>query len=284
MTERLNTFWGSWQERLRALHNVPPLLKIVWESGPGVVGGGLCFRVLAALVPISVLAVSKLILDAVQAKFSGHPLPAPFWFWVAAEFGLAALGGILARTVSYFDVLLADRFTRHVSLLVMEHASRLDLASYEDPLFYDKLERARVQATDRIAMIQAMGAVGQQLVVAVTFRPVSSGSLRGCWSCWWLPLCRHSWAKATSLFSATRNIRQTPVKRQLDYLRVLGASKESAKELKLFGLSGFPVGRICAAVEPRFTTRMCDWRAGGCGPGRCFRCSAPPATMARTPM
>ncbi|MBV8907152.1 MAG: ABC transporter ATP-binding protein, partial [Acidobacteriia bacterium] len=40
----------------------------------------------------------------------------------------------------------------------------------------------------------------------------------------------------------TQNIRQTPIKRQLDYLRQLGASKESAKELKLFGLSGFLSG------------------------------------------
>ena len=39
------------------------------------------------------------------------------------------------------------------------------------------------------------------------------------------------------------NIRQTPVRRQLDYLRVLGASKETAKELKLFGLAPFITGQ-----------------------------------------
>jgi ATP-binding cassette subfamily B protein len=50
----------------------------------------------------------------------------------------------------------------------MEHASRLDLQSYEDPAFYDILERARVQATDRIAMIQAIGAIMQQLVIAAS--------------------------------------------------------------------------------------------------------------------
>src|SRR5207248_9482825 len=40
----------------------------------------------------------------------------------------------------------------------------------------------------------------------------------------------------------SQNIRQTPARRQLDYLRVLGASKESAKELKLFGLGSFLTG------------------------------------------
>ncbi|HEX8985565.1 MAG TPA: ABC transporter ATP-binding protein, partial [Bryobacteraceae bacterium] len=168
MSELKNTFWGGWQKRLHALENVPPLASIVWQSGRGVVAGGLLCRLLAALIPISMLGVSKRILDGVQAHTTGRPLPPEFWYLVAAEFVLAACGALLGRAIGYFESLLADRFTRHVSIRVMEHASRLDLASYEDPVFYDKLERARVQATDRIAMIQAMGAVLQQLVAAVS--------------------------------------------------------------------------------------------------------------------
>ena len=134
----------------------------------------------------------------------GKPLPAHFWWLVGAEFALAALGAIAGRTTGYFDSLLADRFTRHVSLMVMEHASRLDLSSYEDPLFHDKLERARVQATDRIAMIQAIGSVGQQMMAAVS---LSLGIL---WFSPWLLVvlvgrwCRHFWAKAISPFWDTR--------------------------------------------------------------------------------
>ena len=74
------------------------------------------------------LAVSKRILDGVQAHSTGHPLPNGFWYLVAAEFGLAILGGLIGRASSFFDALLADRFTRHVSVRVMEHASRLDLS------------------------------------------------------------------------------------------------------------------------------------------------------------
>ena len=71
----------------------------------------------------------------------------------------------LSRAGNFFEVLLADRFTRHVSIRVMEHASSLDLVSYEDSGFYDKLERARLQATDRIAMIQAFGTAVQQVTI-----------------------------------------------------------------------------------------------------------------------
>jgi ATP-binding cassette subfamily B protein len=243
MSETSQTLLGSWRERIAALRNVPPLIKIVWQSGPGVVAGGLTCRILAALIPLSVLAVSKFILDAVQAKFSGHPLPPYFWYLVAAEFGLAALGAVLGRAIGLFDALLADSFTRHVSIRVMEHASRLDLASYEDPVFYDRLERARVQATDRIAMIQALGLVLQQVVTAVSL----SASILW-FSPWLLLLLILAVVPAFlgeshfAFIGYSLNIRQTPVKRQLDYLRTLGASKESAKELKLYGLSGFLSG------------------------------------------
>jgi ATP-binding cassette subfamily B protein len=243
MAEISRTFWSTWQERIRALQNVPPLIGIVWRSGPGVVSGGMFCRLLAALIPLTMLAVSKRILDAIQAHFAGRPLPPEFWWLVGAEFALAAFGGILGRLIGYFDSLLADRFTRHVSLQVMEHASRLDLASYEDPVFYDKLERARVQATDRIAMIQAIGLGIQQFIAALT---LAAGVV---WfSPWLLVLLIVAVVPAFlgeshfAFLGYSLNIRQTPSRRQLDYLRVLGASKESAKELKLFGLSGFLVG------------------------------------------
>ena len=249
--------WGSWQERIRALRHIPALVRIVWGSGPRVVCGLLFFRLFAALVPLAMLTVSKQILDAVQAHYGGHPLPSSFWWLVGAEFALAALGAVAGRTIGFFESLLADRFTRHVSLLVMEHASLLDLASYEDPLFHDKLERARVQATDRIAMIQAIGAAGQQVVAVVS---LSLGIL---WfSPWLLAVLVAAVVPAFlgeshfAFLGYSQNIRQTPVRRQLDYLRVLGASKESAKELRLFGLSRFLSGEYA-----RLSNRIYDENA-----------------------
>ncbi len=240
MKQQQESFWAGWRERMRALKNIPPLLRIVWESGRGVVTGNLGFRLCAAFLPVAMLAISKQIFDAIQDRFGGAPLPEHFWWLVAAEFVLAALGAIIGRAIGFFDSLLADRFTRHVSVRVMEHASRLDLQSYEDPAFYDILERARVQATDRIAMIQAIGAILQQFVV------VSTLSMSVFWFSPWLLLMlvvavvpAFLGESHFAFLGYSLNIRQTPVRRQLDYLRVLGASKESAKELKLFGLSHF---------------------------------------------
>jgi ATP-binding cassette subfamily B protein len=237
------SFWSGWRERVAALKNIPPVLSIVWQSGPSIVAGGLGFRLVGSLLPIAMLAVSRWIIDAIVASSKGQPLPGYFWKLVFLEFALAAFASVVGRATGYFDSLLADRFTRHVSVRVMQHASRLDLTSYEDPVFYDKLERARVQATDRIAMIHAMGTVMQQVITAVSF---SVGLfIFSPWLLLILILCVVPAFLGESHFAFlgySLNFRQTPVRRQLDYLRVLGASKDSAKELKLFGLSEFVSG------------------------------------------
>jgi ATP-binding cassette subfamily B protein len=240
-----STRWNTWQVRVRALHHVPSLVRLVWQSAPKVICGLLFSRLTAALLPLAMLTVSKRILDAVQAHYSGQALVPHFWWLVGAEFALAALGAIAARTIGFFDSLLADRFSRHVSLMVMEHASRLDLASYEDPLFHDRLERARAQATDRVVMLHAIGSMGQQMVVAISL------SMGVVWfSPWLLALLVAAVLPAFLgeshfvFLGYAQSLRQTPVRRKLDYLRLLGASKESAKELRLFGLSGFLSGQF----------------------------------------
>jgi ATP-binding cassette, subfamily B, bacterial len=67
VTEPQNqAFFSAWSERLQALKNVPPVLRIVWDSGPHIVTLGLFFRVIASLIPVSTAYVSKLIIDTIQ--------------------------------------------------------------------------------------------------------------------------------------------------------------------------------------------------------------------------
>src|ERR1039458_5418724 len=249
--EPSDSFLSAWRERFKALSNIPPALKIVWEAGPRVVGSGIAFRIFAALVPLALLAVSRRIIDLIVQALKGHTSISPvLWWLVGVEFGLALLGTILARLCDYCDGVLADRFTRHVSIRVMEHASRLDLASYEDPEFYNKLERARHQATDRIGMVQAFGQLLQGAITAISL----SVSILA-FSPWLLLLLIAGVIPAFlgesnfAFLGYALNMRLTPTRRQLDYLRDLGASKESAKELKLFGLSGHFSGRYARLAD-----------------------------------
>src|ERR1700693_2376629 len=239
-------FWSSWQERLSALRNTPPVLKIVWQSGPGVVIFGLVARLFAALLPLALLWIPKLIVDTiVHSRTAGQAVPPRLWWLVAVEFSLAVLSGILARTIDYSDSLLADKYTRYVSIQVMKHAAELDLIAYEDPVFYDRLERARVQATDRLGMIQQIGRLIQLVITTVTLSVTII-----VYSPWLMLLLIAGVLPAFlgeshfAFLGYAKNFRQTPFRRQMDYLRQVGGSKEAAKELKLFNLSKYLTDRF----------------------------------------
>src|SRR5579872_6638748 len=241
------SFWGGWGERLTAMRNIPPVLHIVWESGPAVVTAGVVLRLLVALLPLALLAITRLIIDAIvhTVQTPTHPVQPHFWWLVAAEFSLAVLGSLLSRTIDFMDALLADKYTRHVSIRVMKHAADLDLIAYEDPVFYDRLERARVQATDRLGMIQQIGSLIQQMVTAISLSIYIIA-----YSPWLLLLLVAGVLPAFlgeshfAFLGYAKNFRQTPIRRQLDYLRILGGSREAAKELKLFNLNGFLTERF----------------------------------------
>lgn len=231
---------------MKAMRKVFPVFRMVWACAPHVVLLSAFARLAVSVIPVSLLWVTRIIIDAiVRHTASGHaPLPSRFWWFVALEFALASLAAMLGRLLSFFDTVLADRFTRHISTRIMEHASRLDLTRYEDPLFYDKMERARAQGTDRVMLVQMTGRLIQEFVGAVS---LAVGII---WFSPWLLLFLFVCIVPAFLgethfafLGYSLNFQQTPARRQMEYLRLLGGSRESAKELKLFGLGPFLVGR-----------------------------------------
>jgi ATP-binding cassette subfamily B protein len=224
-----------------SLRNIRPLLRMVWDTSPPLVATSAVLRLLRALLPVSMLWVGKLILDAVVARISGATADlTAIWRLVAIELGLAVLSDVLGRANALCDSLLGDRFTNRVSLRLMRQATRLDLASFEDPVFYDKLERARRQTSARLGLLSSLLGVAQD---AVSLASLSVGLI--VFSPWLVILLVAAVLPAflgeshfTSLaYSAL--YRWTPHRRRLDYLRLLGASAQSAKEVKIFGLGPY---------------------------------------------
>ena len=228
----------SWRARLASLRNIRPLLRMVWETSPPLVVASTVFRLFRALLPLAMLWVSKLIIDGVVAWITRRGgILAGIWKLVALELALAIASDVLGRANTLCDSLLGDRFTNRVSVRLMEHASRLDLASFEDPAFYDKLDRARRQTTGRMGLLAALLNIGQD---AVTLASLSTGLI--VFSPWLMVLLAAavipSFLGETHFTSLAYSIlyKRTPERRKLDYLRLLGASAYSAKEVKIFGL------------------------------------------------
>jgi ATP-binding cassette subfamily B protein len=241
----------TWRARVSSLRYVRPLLRLVWETSPPLLLASIGLRLLRALMPLAMLWVPKLIIDAVVA-WVGNKTSSPTHIWnlVALEFGLACLSDVLSRANSLCDSLLGDRFTNRVSVRLMQHATVLDLATFEDPVFYDKLERARRQTTGRMGLLAGILKIGQDVVSLIS---LSVGLI--VFSPWLMALLVAAVIPAFlgenhySKLAYSVLYRRTPQRRQLDYLRLLGASTQSAKEVKIFGLGPYLTKRYGAVAQ-----------------------------------
>lgn len=236
---------ATWTERIRALRNVPPLLRMVWQTSPGITSATVVLRLVSAILPVCQLWVGKLIIDQVVQSIAGRTADhRQIWVLLAYEIGLAVLSDLLSRAINLCDSLLGDKFTNHVSMRLMEHATQLDLVSFEDPVFYDKLERARRQTTARLGMLAVLAGMGQH---ALTLLSLSAAVVS--FSPWFLVLLVAAVTPAFlgetrfAMLAYSILYRWTPERRELDYLRMLGASSQSAKEVKIFGLGRYLADR-----------------------------------------
>jgi ATP-binding cassette subfamily B protein len=245
----------SWGERLAALKYVPPLVRLVFQTHRGYTAAILALRALRSLIPVAVLWVGKLIIDAVIAAVGvAQAGGTPDWWHlttlVGLELGIAVAGEGLARLSSLLESLLGDLFANRLSVRLMEHAATLDLAQFEDAETYDHLERARRQTIGRIGLFTLLLATAQDLITLVSLAGVLLVQLP------WLLLLLTVAVLPAFLGEAhfaslgySLLFQWTPERRLLDYLRYMGASDESAKEVKLFGLSPFLVGRYATLSD-----------------------------------
>lgn len=237
----------SFKERLSALKNLPNFFKLVWQSSPSKTLISFTLRILRSAMPVALLYVGKLIIDQVVALNTNSPMGnlQELWQLVALEFALALLTDGLNRMINLTDSLLGDLFSNYTSMRIMKHAATLDLDQFEDSVFYDKLERARQQTVGRTVLLsQVMSQVQDFISMAflltalIAFNP---------WLILLLLLAIIPSFLGESYFNSKNyalSRSQTPERRELDYLRYLGASDETAKEVKIFGLSDFIIARF----------------------------------------
>ena len=228
----------TWKERLEALRYVPALFRLIWGTHRGYTLAMVVLRIVRAFVPVVTFWVGKLILDSVISAKAGNGSLTQVWRYLVLELGIVLVGEILARASSLIESLLGDLFSNAMSVQLMEHAAKLDLAQFEDPEFYDHLERARRQTVGRIALLSLLLSMSQDALTLLTL----AGALIA-YNPWLLLLLAAavvpSFLGETHFASLGYSLlfRWTPERRQLDYLRYVGASDKTAKEVQMFGLA-----------------------------------------------
>ena len=244
------------RQRFSAMRNIAPFLREIWGTSKAMTLASIGIRLIRAFLPIATLYVGKLIIDeavrllglgvtqeltdAWQSGRLDHLL-----LLLGLEFGLAILADLLGRMVAYVDTLLSERFTNATSIRLMEHAATLDLEDFEDADLQDKLDRARRQTMGRMNLLSQLFGQAQDVITVISF---AVGLLA--YAPWLMVLLAVALIPAflgESHFNALNyalNFQWTPERRQLEYLRQMGASVDTAKEVKIFNLNRFFIERF----------------------------------------
>ncbi|MCE7061702.1 ABC transporter ATP-binding protein [Dyadobacter sp. CY343] len=244
----------SFKKRFSALQNLPRFFRLVWQTDKLLTIGNISFRLVKSALPLLILYIGKEIIDQVvfliDHRGSSHQY---LWLLVGAELALTIISDLLNRCINLFDSLLGDLVANKTSVDLVHHAARLDLYQFENPVFYDKLERARRQTSGRTVLLSQTLAQMQDMLTLlslgaglVIFNP-------------WLILILivaviPSFIGETHFNEKTYSLTRswTPERRELDYLRYLGSSAETAKEVKVFGLENYLASQFKSLSDKYF--------------------------------
>ncbi len=255
------------RDQFRALRHLPPFLRIVWRTDPRLTTLNLGLRILKALLPLAILYVGKLLLDAIIGLPSGEETSKDvLWSLVLLEMGLVFASDLLGRAIQLVDSLLGDLVSNQTSYELIRHAATLDLYQFENPEFYDKMERARRQTTGRTVLLSQMLTQAQDILSLIS---LGAGLLA--FYPWLIVVLflavLPSFLGETYFNERTYSLVRswTPERRELDYLRFIGASDQTAKEVKVFGLASFIADRFRSIAQRyylanrRLALRRASW-------------------------
>ncbi len=172
------------------------------------------------------------------------------WTLIAIELVIAVAAEVLSRGSNLVEGLLGEHFRSDVAIRVMEHAATLDVAQFEDSETYDQLERARRESDRGIGfLIQILG-LAQSMITVVSM--VAGLILFVPWLVLLLFVSVLPAFFGETYFAAlgyTLRHSWTQSRRMLDYLRYMAANDNAAKEVRLFGLSPYLIGRYREHAE-----------------------------------
>lgn len=254
-----------WSSLKSSFEHTPRTLRMVWASSRALCISLGVLTLVAAMLPLGVAWVGKAIVDAVVATAREETIR-----WVLVELGLVAGLALTQRALGLCRQLLGSRLSVDVHLAILDKARRLELRSFEDAEFYDRLTRARREASSRpVSMVTESFQLAQN-ALTLTGYVLLLVSYSG-WAVLALAAAAIPATIAEIRFSNAafrlRN-RRSPESRRLGYLEYVLANDEHAKEVKAFGLGQWLLDRYRALSETFYredrslAVRRTGWAAG----------------------
>ena len=249
-----------WTRLLGSFSHTPRTLALVWRSSPRGLLAVALLVVASAALPVAVAWIGKLIVDAVVASQAAAAGPArdaalaEVLRWVLVELALVAGIALIERSTGLVRQLLGSRLAVDLNVTIMEKALTLDLRHFEDPKFYDKLTRARREASSRplslvqqnFQILRSVLTLAGYAALLLRFSPWSVAGL--------LLAAVPAFVAETRFSNAAFRLRnwRSPETRRLNYLEYVIGNDEHVKEVKLFGLGRVLLTRYRELAEKLF--------------------------------
>jgi len=216
-------------------------LSFVWQSSPGLAVGSIVVRVIQGLLPLAVLYLTKLLIDAVTEGIKAPSQDAsltPITTILAGLAGAAVISAMLTVVASLISRIHAQVVTDHMHALLQAKSVEVDLEYYENARYQDTLHRAQQEAPYRpTSILNALLQFGQDGISLLAM----AGIL------WWLhwavipvlaltaiPYFIVRLQQSNRLFAWERE--RTPLERKAWYVNMLLTQAAAAKEVRLFDL------------------------------------------------
>jgi ATP-binding cassette subfamily B protein len=261
-----------WKSYLGVFKYSRRALSLVWSTSKPLTLGLAACAVLAGALPGGIAWVGKHLVDAIVAarEHGDVAYRDTAIMWVGIELGLVVVLAAVARAAQILRALLRQLLGQRINMLILEKALTLELTQFEDSDLYDKLTRARREASSRpLSLVTQTFDLGQGLITLAAY-----GALLFAFS----PLALIVLVVA-ALPSFVAEIKfsgdafrlsrwRTPETREQLYVETMLAREDHAKEVKLFGLGPRFLGRYRAIFEKLYAgDRALTLRRGAWGLG-----------------
>lgn len=234
-------------------------IELVWSTSKPLTVAIAALTLIAGVLPAGAAYVGKLIVDAVVAGIEHHEVTGivvtdEAWTWVAVEAGIIVAIAGAQRGLSVCESLLRALLGHRVNVMILEKALTLELEQFEDSEFYDKLTRARRQASSRpLALVnKTFGLIQNGISLA------SYGALLIAFSPWAVLVLVVAGipsfvVEAKFSGDAFRLFRwRSPETRKQMYLETVLAREDYVKEVKIYGLGPLFLKRYKAIFQEVF--------------------------------
>ncbi len=238
------------------MRDLPRTLALVWESGRTTALLLGAVMLLASAPPAAMAWVGKLIVDAVVAAaksreaIDAHRVVV----LVLIEFAIMGLQLGVARLSAYLREMLRATLGNHVNLRILEKATQLELRHFEDAETYDKLQKARREASARpLSLVLGVVSLVQQALLLV-FDALLLARLSP-WAVLAIAAASIPAFVAELQFSRQSfrlNSWRAPETRKQAYLEWILTRDAHVKEVKAYGLAGLFLARYRALFDKFF--------------------------------